>query len=61
MKVYERYIPPHNGIGSEEDTLRSCNSTLIPGKFYICIIIILYVLLLFYLQHNQNLNINLHL
>lgn len=33
-KVYERYIPPHNGIGSEEDTLRSCNSSLIPGKYF---------------------------
>lgn len=29
--VYEREIPPHNGIGSEEDTLRSCNGPLMPG------------------------------
>jgi len=29
--VYEREIPPHMGIGSEEDTLRSCNGPLLPG------------------------------
>jgi hypothetical protein len=28
---YEREIPPHIGIGSEEDTLRSCNGPLMPG------------------------------
>ena len=31
VMVYEREIPPHIGIGSEEDTLRSCNGPLQPG------------------------------